>query len=282
MEWLTISLIGGGVLILLLIFEKYVGNRLKGLTSDLIDLVLSSIDEPFGGAVMIDWGDWIAAIWIFLRERKVTSTILALIVALEAANFIPGTDIITNFIPMATIVRFIYAYYPKAFEGLKRFEDNVTLAIKMKLSIGKKEKDKEKEFKELINKKDNPRKAIKEEKKEEKVLKSALKKELKKRIERVQKELEQTQNQFNNISEDMTLPEDLPQEQNPSALFESISETVVQTLQQSVSLLEKELLKECYVTIEEAERDLKEGVERMNQFINELNEQLNNQYYDQQ
>ncbi len=106
----------GGLVILVfsILFGKRISQYLDALILDILDIVLSFIDEPLGGAIGLDWGDWIAALYIFYKERKVSGDYVALFVAIEAANFIPGFDYVTNFIPSTIIMRFMFAKYKQA------------------------------------------------------------------------------------------------------------------------------------------------------------------------
>lgn len=107
---ITLILVGFIFILTVLIFKNY----MAAILYDLVDMVLSFVDEPFGGAVMFDWGDWIAALLIFVKERKVSSNVVAFLVAVEAANFIPVFDYVTNFIPSVLISRILFAKYHMA------------------------------------------------------------------------------------------------------------------------------------------------------------------------
>ena len=117
------------ILLILSAFSKY----LYAFGWDFLDFALSFADEPFGGAMGFDWGDWIAALIIFSRERKVSGNMIAYLVAIEAANFIPGLDYVTNVVPAVFLSRLFFAKYHLAqvkLKGLKREIENAhTLGV---------------------------------------------------------------------------------------------------------------------------------------------------------
>jgi hypothetical protein len=125
-----------------------------------VDCGLSFLDEPFGGIVMLDWGDWIAAILIFIKEKKITGRLIALIVALEAANFIPVLDWITNLFPAVTISRLLFNKYKSAEKKEKILEKDISLAERLGINV-RRAKKVSKEVKQKI-KKANPVGALKE------------------------------------------------------------------------------------------------------------------------
>ncbi|MFH1317128.1 MAG: hypothetical protein ABII01_06415 [Candidatus Woesearchaeota archaeon] len=165
MEIISIILIIGGIFVLFLILGFLFRKYFSAFFLDGVDLVLSFVDEFFGGALMLDWGDWIAAIIIFAKERKITNWWLAVIVAMEAANFIPGLDYITNFFPAVTIVRFACNKYRTVEKKKKKIEEDISLAEKAGIDV-KKEKHELEEINKLIEK-ENPVDALKKAKRSE-------------------------------------------------------------------------------------------------------------------
>ncbi|MFH1053380.1 MAG: hypothetical protein V1740_03095 [Candidatus Woesearchaeota archaeon] len=165
MDVIPIILVIGGIFVLFLVLGLLFRKYLSAFFLDGVDLVLSFVDEFFGGDLMMDWGDWIAAIVIFAKERKITNWWLAAIVAMEAANFIPGLDYITNFFPAVTIIRFACNKYRAVDKKKKRIEEDILLAENAGIDV-KKEKHKLEEINKLIEKED-PIDALKKAKKSE-------------------------------------------------------------------------------------------------------------------
>lgn len=167
MEWYVYGLIAIGAFIVLSVLFR---RQLKGLFYDyLVDGLFSTLDNFVGGLglVGIDIGDWIAAIIIFTKERKVSGPIIAGIVAWEATNFIPfslipgvgeGIEIVFNLFPAVTLSRIFFAKYGKAGEEYRTAKDNAHLAESFGL-LGKKGK---KDLKSLQQeaKQDSPRETV--------------------------------------------------------------------------------------------------------------------------
>lgn len=125
-----------GVLLVFLLLVILFRKKLKGLVSDLIDALLSFADILLGGAGLFggDVGDLLAALWIYSREWKVVGEIPALFVVWEATNFLPLSfipivgeviEFITNLIPMATIMRFLFAKYKPATKAMKTLDERI-------------------------------------------------------------------------------------------------------------------------------------------------------------
>ncbi|OGM01990.1 hypothetical protein A3K72_01250 [Candidatus Woesearchaeota archaeon RBG_13_36_6] len=135
-DTLLVALGLGGLVILVfsILIGKRISQYLNSLILDILDLVLSFIDEPFGGVIGLDWGDWIAALYIFYKERKVSGDYVALFLAIEAANFIPGFDYVTNIIPSAFITSLMFSKYKQARRELRELEQEQRTVQELGLS----------------------------------------------------------------------------------------------------------------------------------------------------
>lgn len=123
-----------------------------------IDAGLSFLDEFFGGVAGLDAGDLIAAVLIYMKERKATGQIPAMICAWEATNFIPIslipgigtiTEIVTNLFPAVSVTRFIFSKEDSAKKEANTLEKNVKIAEFVKLDV-KKEKEALNNIKSMI------------------------------------------------------------------------------------------------------------------------------------
>lgn len=129
---INIGFILAVIILFFIIFKRYISALILDYV---IDGGLSFLDEFFGGALMFDWGDWIAAIIIFIKERKISGSRVAAIVAIEAATFIPGIDYITNIFPAVTISRILFNKFRPA-EARKEFLNNrMSIAEEFGISI---------------------------------------------------------------------------------------------------------------------------------------------------
>ncbi|MBC8501451.1 MAG: hypothetical protein ISS25_04220 [Nanoarchaeota archaeon] len=175
MDWTQIALIGLGLFVILAIFFK---RYLTALIYDyVVDCGLSFADNLLLGAGLIglDIGDWIAAVLIFIKERKITNGFLAGLVAWEATNFIPfslipivgeGLEIFFNFFPAVFIGRLLFNKFGKAEKQEKKLEKDMGVAERAGIDVSK-EKDVLADVKKLINSED-PVDALKEAKKYDK------------------------------------------------------------------------------------------------------------------
>lgn len=132
MEWWYFLL--GGILLAILFgfaFRRY----LSALVMDYaIDMGLSFADEAFGGFLGLDIGDLVAAIIIFVHEKRISGTAIAVIVAWEALNFLPlglipgigtGLEWVLNVFPAVTLSRLIFGPYRKE----RRLRKKITLTL---------------------------------------------------------------------------------------------------------------------------------------------------------
>lgn len=106
------------IIIIALIVGAYLLYRIAKAVSPMIialifdyvvDFMLSLVDEAAGGLFGLDWGDWIAAVIIFVYYSKQIGKGWSLFAAWEATNFlpisfIPGVDILTGMFPAVTAI----------------------------------------------------------------------------------------------------------------------------------------------------------------------------------
>lgn len=123
------------VLIVFVFFRKYI----SGLFYDyVVDAGLSFADNFVAGAGLmgLDIGDWIAAVIIFIKERRISGVFVAGFVAWEATNFIPfsmipvvgeGLEIVCNLFPSVTLSRFLFSKYGKAKRKKHKIEEKLDL-----------------------------------------------------------------------------------------------------------------------------------------------------------
>jgi len=161
-----------------IIFRK----QIKGLFEDYVyDLGFSLADEvlmfifPVLLAIPIEFGDLLAAIIIYIKEKKVSNSFVAFLVCWEALNFtpfdyIPGLgwliSIFTNVFPAVFISRIIFGKYKAAKQQTKKLEEDIDLAERLGISNKQHKKNFEK-IKEYM-KQDDPVDALKEAKKTDK------------------------------------------------------------------------------------------------------------------
>lgn len=101
-----------------------------------IDGLLSTLDTFFGGALGLDFGDFIASLILFVRERNVVGILPALFIAWEASNFfplglIPGVELVTNAFPAVTLTRLIASRYGAAERSRDQLKADEELAESM-------------------------------------------------------------------------------------------------------------------------------------------------------
>lgn len=164
MSWQTSALVIGLVLALVLILFR---RTLSALVYDyVVDFGLSSLDNFLGGAGLLglDIGDFLAALIIFFKERRITGGFFALLAAWEAANFFPvglafhaagdllalipyvgpflgpaageSFEVVTNLLPSVTICRILFSKYGAADREAKRLRANVATARAAHIAAG--------------------------------------------------------------------------------------------------------------------------------------------------
>lgn len=215
MELLYYALIGAGLFIVLALLFRH---TITALFYDyVIDFGLSTADNFLAGAGLIglDVGDWLAAIIIFVHERKVSGGFVAFIAAWEAANFLPlsfipvfgeGLEIVLNLTPSVFISRLFFNKFSKAEQGEKHLERNYELAKKLGLKVSGLE-----EIQEKVEK--NPVRAL--------VLEHRLRSKLKARLEpKVQEIINRNRNQKEQLAQFIGVPQDV------DILFEEVDELV--------------------------------------------------------
>lgn len=154
-------------IIFLIFFRRY----LSALIYDYLDGVISYVDYALvgAGAIGFDFGDWIVALIIFIKEKKISGKFPAMLAAWEATNFIPFSlipvlgeilEIFLGFFPAVTIIRIMFNKYRPAEKKEHMLEEHVSIAEQLGLDVWR-EKRVLKEVKELI-KKANPVDALKE------------------------------------------------------------------------------------------------------------------------
>ncbi len=149
------------VLLIMIIFAIFFRRYFSALLLDIGECIFSFIDEPFGGVMALDWGDWIFGIVIYAREKKISGKLIALIAAIEAANFIPVLDYVTNFIPTTTFLRFLFNKYRPAEAKEKKLEKEVSIAKEAGIEDIKAQEKALERIKDLIKQSD-PVDALKE------------------------------------------------------------------------------------------------------------------------
>ncbi len=140
-------MIAGLAVLLFIILSVLFRRLITALVYDyVVDAGLSFADNFLAGAgaVGIDIGDWIAAIIIFLNERKITNKWVAAAVAWEATNLIPfsfipiigeGLEIFFNLFPAVTISRILFSKYRPANKEIKKLKKNISTASMMNIDI---------------------------------------------------------------------------------------------------------------------------------------------------
>lgn len=181
MDWMQIAVIGFLLFIVLAIFFR---RYITALIYDyVVDCGLSFADNLLygAGALGLDIGDWIAALLIFIKERKITGGFMAGLVAWEATNFIPFSlipgigevlEIIFNFFPAVTIGRLLFNKYGPAEKEEHKLEKEISLAERLGINVSEEEKVLKK-AKKLIRSED-PVDALREEKKSDREISSKL------------------------------------------------------------------------------------------------------------
>lgn len=249
MEWTSYLLIGGVIFIILaLIFRRYISALIEDYV---LDLGLSTLDTFIGGAAGLDIGDWIAAIIIFIKERKITGWFIAGIAAWEATNLIPfslipvageALEVITNFIPTVTISRVLFSKFNSADKKVEKLEQHIKLAKKFNIKVAEQEMEL-KGIHKLI-KDEDPGAAIEKATKLEKTINEKLTEIIKEEIQTteqaIQEFLEQNpegeQDLIDELTEALTAAENLLKE----AMIRTENtdfETAIQRIQQAQQIL---------------------------------------------
>lgn len=181
MDWIQILIICLIAFVVLAIFFR---RYITALIYDyLVDAGLSFADNLLAGAgaAGLDIGDWIAAVLVFFKERKITNNFVALLVAWEATNFLPFSlipvvgemiEVITNFFPAVTISRMLFAKYGAAEKEEKKLKKEFSVAKELGIKVSK-EKEVLKDVKKLMDKED-PVDALKKAKKADEEISSKL------------------------------------------------------------------------------------------------------------
>jgi hypothetical protein len=181
MDWMQTLLIGFVLFIVLaIVFRRYITALIYDYV---VDCGLSFADNLLAGAgaLGLDIGDWIAALLIFIKERKITNGFVAGLVAWEATNFIPfslipvvgeGLEIIFNFFPAVTIGRLLFNKYGPAEKEEHKLEREISLAERLGIGVSA-EKKVLKKAKKLIESED-PVDALREEKRSDKEISAKL------------------------------------------------------------------------------------------------------------
>ncbi|MBW3014944.1 hypothetical protein KY330_00820 [Candidatus Woesearchaeota archaeon] len=162
--WNTFGIYGiiAIILLLLYIFRK----QIVALFYDFLDFALSHLDNFIGvGTLGFDIGDWIAAIIIYSRQRKIVGKFWATINALAVANFflsfIPvvgeAIEFVTNLIPFTALIEALFSKRPHAIDALSKAKKDITVAQNLMIDTRKNEKEL-KESERLIKK--NPVKSL--------------------------------------------------------------------------------------------------------------------------
>ncbi|QQG39997.1 MAG: hypothetical protein HYS81_01125 [Candidatus Aenigmatarchaeota archaeon] len=162
--------LGAGIVLfvaLALVFRRYI----ETLAYDfLVDGLFSFADNfVFGlGLIGIDIGDWIAAMMIFNKEKKISGTGVGLFLAWEAANLIPLSfipvvgdtlEIALGFFPAVTLSRMFFNKFGAAKENISSLETASALKESLGLDTKKDEEAGNKAVEAL--KKDDPVQAVK-------------------------------------------------------------------------------------------------------------------------
>lgn len=171
----VILIIGVILVIFFIFFRRY----FSALFLDyVVDGCLSFADNfVFGaGLVGLDIGDWIAAIIIFSKEKKISGKGVAMLAAWEATNFLPVSlipgigevvETFLGFFPAVFILRLFFNKYRPAEKQEKKLEKEISIANKVGIKVSKEKKVLD-DVKKLI-KKANPVGALKKLKSEKPV-----------------------------------------------------------------------------------------------------------------
>ncbi len=173
-----VILIVVAILIISFIFFK---RYFKALFYDyVIDGGLSFADNFILGAGLIglDFGDWIAALIILSKQKKIVGVVIAIFLAWEATNFFPISLIpvvgevvegFTGMFPAVAIATFLFNKFRPAEKKEKKLEEEISIAEQVGIDVVQQKKIL-KDTKKLINKA-NPVGAMKEFKSEKPIKK---------------------------------------------------------------------------------------------------------------
>lgn len=152
-----------GAFVVLILFYFFAPKHCKKSINEwLLDIFLSLADEildVFGIALVLDPGDWIAGLRIFVKYRKETGYFVAALCGLWAAGgfvstwFPVGGKVISmamNFIPFIPVMFCSFNKYKKAKKFVKKIIEYLPIADRFKLGIAGKAKKSADEAQELI------------------------------------------------------------------------------------------------------------------------------------
>ena len=151
-----------GILVISFIFFRRYFSAL--IYDYVVDGGLSFADNFIMGAGLIglDIGDWIAALLIFKKEKKITGGAIAMFAAWEATNFLPvslipvvgeAVEVFFNLFPAVFIGRLLFNKFRPAEKKEHKLEKEISIAEKFGIRVSK-EKEVLKKCKKLVNKSD--------------------------------------------------------------------------------------------------------------------------------
>ena len=167
------------IVIILVISFIFFRRYFKPLILDyVVDGIGSFLDNFIAGVGLIglDIMDWLAALWIFRKTKRIVGTGVALLLAWEATNFLPVSlipvvgetvEIGTGLFPAVAIAIFLFGKFKPAEKKEHKLEKELSIAEQLGIRVSK-EKKVLKDVKKLI-KKSNPVGALKKFKSEEPV-----------------------------------------------------------------------------------------------------------------
>ena len=153
------------ILVVLVLSAIFFRRYLSALILDyVVDGGLSFADNFIAGAGLIglDIGDWIAAIIIFKKEKRITGGAIAMLAAWEATNFLPislipvvgeAVETFFGFFPAVFILRLLFNKFKPAEKKEKKLEKEISIAEQVGLDVNKQKKVL-KDIKNLIRKSD--------------------------------------------------------------------------------------------------------------------------------
>lgn len=143
-----ILIIGLVLLITFIFFRRYFSALILDYV---VDGGLSFVDNFIAGAgaIGLDIGDWIAAIIIFKKEKKITGGAIAMLAAWEATNFLPislipvvGEVVETffGFFPAVFILRLLFNKFRPAEKKEKKLENEISISEQIGIDVNKQKK----------------------------------------------------------------------------------------------------------------------------------------------
>ncbi len=252
----TLIIVAGIVLALVALYFVFRGFGALFLDY-VVDGAMSFADELLGiGIAGLDVGDWIAAVIIFVNERKRTGNFVAGLAAWEATNFlplsfIPGVgeviEVITNFFPAVTILRMFFDREKIARKKEEEFKEYMELMEQ--LGIEGDVKKEHKKFRELM-KKDNFVEAASKAKKLERMFKESFEGAARNMISQVNQQIQK----FSGVKA----------EEDMAVLIEQGLGHAEQALSEAENFMENGNWKECFYSIQEAETLVEQTAEQYN------------------